>query len=140
MIQVDTHRACASCGELLPIESFQKTKDFSEYRRKVCTSCYTLGKTLKEFGLSLDEYNQMLESQKNVCAICGCAETRTRYGKALRLCIDHDNQTGKVRGLLCSNCNVAIGLLQHDPALISEALSYLEKSLTDTEGTQSVKV
>jgi hypothetical protein len=80
-----------------------------------------------QYSLSQEQYNEMLENQMGLCAICSKTETRTRNGKLLRLCIDHDAETGQIRGLLCSKCNVAIGMLGHDPMLVSEAVNYLLK-------------
>lgn len=79
------------------------------------------------YGLSQEELEEMERNQNCVCAICGKQETRTRNGLLLRLCIDHNAETGQVRGLLCSKCNVGIGMLDHDPVLISAAVNYLLK-------------
>jgi len=73
-----------------------------------------------KFGVSADEYNDMLASQGGGCAICGL---KCRSGK--RLAIDHDHKTGMVRGLLCMCCNTAIGHLNDDKALLQRAIDYL---------------
>jgi len=57
------------------------------------------------YGLTFEEYNQMLESQNGVCAICGDKETRKHNGKIVDLSIDHNHKTGQIRGLLCQNGN-----------------------------------
>ena len=82
------------------------------------------------FGISLEEYNTMLEQQDGVCAICGQPETvlNRRTKQPQLLSVDHDHDTGKVRGLLCTRCNTAIGLLQDDPDVLVSALSYLKGS------------
>ena len=82
----------------------------------------------RKFGISIDEYEAILKKQNGVCAICRNPETRPQpSGKPRRLAVDHCHKTGRVRGLLCSNCNTAIGLLNDDPDLITEAAIYLEK-------------
>ena len=58
---------------------------------------------MKKYGLSETDYQTMLERQENLCAICGRAEN----GKALA--VDHDHDTGEIRGLLCAYCNVRLG-------------------------------
>ena len=59
----------------------------------------------KKFGISLEEYNQMLEKQNHRCAICGRHESEFKR----KLDVDHDHETGKNRGLLCNNCNTNLG-------------------------------
>lgn len=78
----------------------------------------------RKFGITKEEYLSLLESQNGVCAICGNPETCIR-NKALA--VDHSHITRRVRGLLCSNCNKAIGLLKDDPKIVQKALNYLRK-------------
>jgi hypothetical protein len=59
----------------------------------------------REYGLSLEEYSDLLAHQQNVCAICKNPTVKRRY-----LSVDHDHKTKKVRGLLCQRCNSALGL------------------------------
>jgi fructose-1,6-bisphosphatase len=61
----------------------------------------------RNFGITLAEYDQMLEDQHGICAICGGVNPD---GK--RLAVDHDHETGKVRGLLCTSCNTRLGFLE----------------------------
>lgn len=72
----------------------------------------------KQFGIGLAEYNQLMTAQNGVCAICH------QKGKQ-KLAIDHDHETGKVRGLLCGPCNRGIGLLRDSADLLREAVEYL---------------
>ena len=81
----------------------------------------------KEFGITLDEYNGMLENQGGVCAICGNPE-RTRHNNSDRirnLAVDHCHETGKVRGLLCTSCNQGLGNFRDNPDYLAKAISYL---------------
>lgn len=77
------------------------------------------------FGISADDYLQMAEDQDYRCAVCRQPETAMRAGKVKRLAVDHDHDTDKVRGLLCTRCNTAIGLLRDDPALVFGVARYL---------------
>ena len=77
----------------------------------------------RHYGIGLVEYTQMLEVQGGVCAICGCPCATGR-----RLAVDHCHTTGKVRGLLCGNCNKGLGSFKDDPRLIRKAIDYLEKA------------
>ncbi len=68
------------------------------------------------YGLSLEEYQRMYEYQSGVCGICA---------KDVKLNIDHCHSTGKVRGLLCMDCNHGIGNFRDDPKLLLSAIAYL---------------
>lgn len=79
------------------------------------------------YGITLDQYEVLLEKQDGVCAICLRPERRkSRYGGTCRLHVDHDHKTGKLRGLLCSTCNFAIGGMNDSPELLRAAADYLE--------------
>lgn len=80
-----------------------------------------------KFDISLAHYGKMLVEQGGCCAICKCEETATRNGVVKALAVDHDHATGKVRGLLCSDCNQAIGKLKENRESLLEAVRYLDK-------------
>ncbi len=85
-----------------------------------------------KYGITVDQYDQLLAEQGGGCAICGVAGPEAaRWGV---LVVDHDHETGKVRGLLCSNCNCAIGLLGDSPELLTKAAGYLSAELPLKEG------
>jgi hypothetical protein len=73
----------------------------------------------KKYGMTVEQYEAILESQHGVCAICRNPES----GRALA--VDHDHTSGGVRSLLCSKCNTAIGLLQDSPELADRVADYL---------------
>lgn len=75
-----------------------------------------------KFGLTQEDYDAMLEAQAGGCAICGTEDTSPWDW----FCIDHDHQTGTVRGLLCRSCNTAIGQVADSPEILRQAVAYLE--------------
>lgn len=78
----------------------------------------------KSYGISLEEYAEMLDFQAGVCAIC------LGHDRAFaHLAVDHCHATGKIRGLLCNQCNRALGSFKDDPARLRRALIYLTGSL-----------
>lgn len=80
-------------------------------------------KTLqKMYGISLNDYYEMLESQGGGCAICGRHYSNKRSSF---LSVDHNHKSGRVRGLLCSRCNKALGLLNEDFTLLVNAIQYI---------------
>lgn len=76
---------------------------------------------LRKYGLTLEQYNQMLEAQNHCCAICGEHESEQKNS----LSVDHNHTTGAVRALLCDACNTAIGLLRESPQILAQAVEYL---------------
>lgn len=80
------------------------------------------------YNLSLEEYNELLKIQNNVCKICKKPETtKTSKGKIRLLNIDHCHKTNKIRGLLCSPCNRGIGFFKDSPELLRAAALYCEE-------------
>lgn len=76
----------------------------------------------KTFGLSVEDYDAKLAEQGGVCAICGTDDTSPWDW----FCIDHDHDTGQVRGLLCRACNTCIGQALDDPERLRSAAAYIE--------------
>lgn len=74
----------------------------------------------RKLGITKEEYTNLLKLQEEVCAICGKQDSKS-------LACDHNHTTGKIRGLLCSNCNRGLGYLQDSSILLTRAISYLEK-------------
>lgn len=80
----------------------------------------------KHYGITQCQYDRLSESQSGKCRICGRADSVSG-----RLHIDHDHQTGRIRGLLCGNCNVGIGVFGESVSLLKIAIEYLTSSLID---------
>lgn len=85
------------------------------------------GKELKKnFGISLEIYQQMFVAQGGVCGICKQPEKDVRNGKVQWLAVDHDHSTDEVRGLLCGSCNKAIGFMCESIENLTNAIAYLK--------------
>jgi hypothetical protein len=74
----------------------------------------------RTFGISADDFDAMLEAQGGGCAICG-----ERPDREASLHVDHCHDTGRIRGILCLNCNQGLGKFDHDPELLQRAADYL---------------
>jgi hypothetical protein len=72
----------------------------------------------EKYGLTLEQYDEMLERQGGGCAICG------KPPGDIALHVDHCHETGRVRGLLCFACNAGLGQFKHDPELLVAAATY----------------
>jgi len=81
----------------------------------------------RRFGISLEDYEAMLEKQNGVCAVCGNPETviDSRTNEPRSLAVDHCHTTKKVRGLLCMGCNQGLGNFRDNPEFLAKAISYL---------------
>lgn len=76
---------------------------------------------LRKFGITVDFYNEMFAEQNGCCKICKRHQTNFKR----RLHVDHNHTTGAIRGLLCSNCNTALGLFRDDTELLQIAKEYV---------------
>jgi len=99
------------------IKYFKERSATLEYKK------YMKGYLLqKEYGISLEGYNKRIEQQQGICPICN---RLLDMGKNTH--VDHNHNTGKIRGILCSDCNHAIGLLRDSIPAFKNAIKYLEK-------------
>jgi hypothetical protein len=108
---------CKTCRRKYELDNYHKNKDNRPY-------CYSTDRDRKlkyQYGISLAEYDVMLSRQGGCCAICGTSDT----GKRKAFHVDHDHNTGRIRGLLCGNCNSGIGNLRDDVGLLNRAIQYL---------------
>lgn len=78
---------------------------------------------VKMYGITLSDYDEMLEVQGGICAICGTEDPKGRG----RFHVDHDHNTGAVRGLLCHGCNTSLGHFKDDEDKLLAAVDYLRK-------------
>lgn len=141
-----TTKICTKCFLEKPISEFGKNrkKNNSEghYLRPSCIQCERLRsrtyhhnnkeqihqknrewRISSKYGISIETYNSMMESQNMSCAICleSFSDSINR-----RLAVDHDHTTGAVRGLLCGNCNNGLGRFKDNVSLLKKAIEYLE--------------
>ena len=93
---------------------------------KTCEKANQARQRVKRYGITVDDYAEMLVSHENKCGICGREFSRSPH-------IDHDHNTGKVRGLLCYPCNSGLGQFQDSPEILKKAVEYLERFTQTTE-------
>lgn len=138
MILEEETKMCSRCEEEKPVDSFHRR---GSGRRSECSSCSaryyarrapSIRAARRErypderardrerrYGLTPEEFDRRMTEQRSRCAIC-----RAELDAPV---VDHDHETGAVRGLLCRPCNSGIGQLRDDPELVRAALAYLEK-------------
>lgn len=134
-------KVCSKCGEEKSLDEFYKREGARDGHRADCKVCkesvskkwkkdnpdkrkeiHKRGELKRLYGITLETFNEMSESQNHKCSICG-----ERNPDGTRLCVDHDHSTGAVRELLCKNCNVALGNLRDNPLLCIKAAEYLTR-------------
>ena len=104
---------CYSCYQIMLYRNNHPKKKKFRSRRE---------RDLKfKYNLSLEEYEELLEKQNNVCYICKLPPN------SQGLVVDHDHATGRVRGLLCSSCNTGLGYFRDNIAYLEEAIKYLKQ-------------
>ena len=82
------------------------------------------------YGVSREQFEAIRTAQNGGCAICGCVRGRMFKGKPRDLAVDHDHETWRIRGLLCDDCNIGLGLFQDDPMRLMNAAVYLAQDPT----------
>ena len=94
------------------------------YQKRYCRSCEHYKKT---FGLTVPDVKRMIDEVDGHCPIC---EVKMVWGVGANRCstvavVDHNHETGEVRGVICSQCNRALGMFKDDPARLERALRHL---------------
>jgi len=140
-------RLCSACKEQKPIQVFATMgAKRAGYRNSICTPCRTISNRRRreaepdlvtklrrrsrlktQYGISVEQYGEILASQGNVCAICTSKEPGSRMK---HFPIDHCHTTGVIRGLLCTKCNRGLGLFNDNTDRMERAVKYLKGDLS----------
>ena len=117
-------KKCNKCKIILDKNNFHNDKSKLDKIHTICKTCKKIDSIIK-YGLSYNEFNQMIIGQCNKCIICKIEFCFNK--KHTTPHIDHDHKTGKIRALLCANCNSGIGFLKDDIKILENAFNYLKK-------------
>jgi hypothetical protein len=141
-------KVCTKCRKEKLINKFYNSKGGMFGKNSVCKICQNAQNDLRKnnpnsswmkyskdyklqerYNIILDEYQNLLKSQNGVCAICGKAESSTNCkGKIRHLSVDHNHKTGKIRGLLCGNCNLGFGSFKENISILKSAPKYARRT------------
>jgi hypothetical protein len=127
------HTVCRYCSNAASLKSYYKFKKkkslYLQNYNKNHPEKNQERKLKKKHGITLLQYNTFLLKQNNVCAICFQSESAydPRLQSIKKLAVDHCHQNNIIRGLLCSRCNMAIGLLNDSIIILKSAIKYLSK-------------
>lgn len=123
-------KSCRECASL-----FQPKAPSHLYCSQPCADKAIERRYLeRNYGISLDEYLAFYEKQNGLCAICQQEGFKMHPNQKTNIVVDHCHKTGAVRGLLCHNCNRALGLLQDSKEYLERAIGYLEGATTIPSG------
>ena len=113
---------CKKCININSKKYYQENKEKILVQHKKWKDNHKDYQLKSLYNITAEQYNQMLEAQNCVCAICKNTESTKNY----KLHVDHDHQSGKVRGLLCGKCNRMIGLANDNNEILEKASTYLK--------------
>ncbi|MFW6695441.1 endonuclease VII domain-containing protein [Streptomyces sp. MAR4 CNX-425] len=115
------HKRCPQCREVKPHSAWERNRSSSDGWASYCRECRAKrnreGYFRRKYGLTEAERDALIVSQGGVCLICLAARAEH---------VDHDHQTGRVRGVLCFSCNAALGQFKDRPDVIRRAAAYVE--------------
>ena len=151
-------KVCSKCKEHKLLGEFhrshlRKNSDGRQHRCKTCCRLFTQVATKRwrlenpdvvhlsglrtkaklKYGLTLDEIHRILSLQNGVCAICQRSINFDAADKRDKPHVDHDHETGMVRGLLCLTCNTGLGMLGDSVELLSAAKAYILHPIVQAE-------
>ena len=119
------HRVCNYCELEKIYTDYPKNKNKKHGIDHMCKQCYRELHLKRKYGITINEYNRMLNSQNNKCAVCNSTSKGKKNAKYFS--VDHCHTTGKVRGLLCNHCNAGIGNMKDDVVILEKAIAYLRE-------------
>jgi hypothetical protein len=126
-------KKCLYCDTTLTAENFSPS--FVARKYYCCCTChkkrykkYFRNRHLKQYDLTEVEFEKLYKSQNGACKICLTKQPKRNKGVGTFgvIHIDHDHETGKVRGLLCSKCNTSLGHFRDSIELLEKAITYLK--------------
>lgn len=127
-------KKCSRCKKEKEHWEFNLCKSSASGLSSWCRSCqkknYRKYQYWLKHGITHLQYDLMAKAQNKLCIICGQPEVleNSVSGKILSLAVDHCHKTGKIRGLLCTNCNLMLGKAKDSPEILRKAAEYLEKT------------
>lgn len=118
-----SNKNCRECKtDKPPSEFYWKSKKDSR-KDTLCKRCRIIQLRESKLGITDGDYWRLYHQQNGVCGVC---RSRLRSKRYKRFCVDHDHSTGEIRGLLCMNCNTALGLLKDDPECMERAIQWMK--------------
>jgi len=115
-------KPCRECGHTFTPQAPSHLACSQDCANRMLTSRYLQ----RNYGMTLKQYEELRQKQEGLCAICTGEGFIMASHHKMKLVVDHCHSRGHVRGLLCHNCNRALGLLKDSEETLQRALSYLQ--------------
>lgn len=117
-------KKCSGCKENKTLDNFHKHVGRKHGVTEYCKKCRNLRIVSKRYNLTEQEFLNLFETRNYKCDICGTSKDENKKG----LAVDHCHKTGKIRGLLCGNCNNGIGRFKDNIQILENAVKYLKEN------------
>ena len=121
VVETGVTKVCRVCLTAKDLGHFYFRNDSKKYRRE-CRECMVHQHRTYKFGIAREQWDAMYAKNKGRCWICHAKPKQA-------LAVDHCHKSGKVRGLLCSNCNTGLGLFRDNQNLLTRAIQYLREDI-----------
>lgn len=132
-------KQCTKCDKMKTQENYPNDKRNKDGKAAQCKSCVNMQsriyykknpivkneRLMRQYGINLQKYNELFSKQSGSCALCKKHQSDLK----IALSVDHNHETGHVRGLLCSNCNLLLGHAKDNVEVLKEAISYLTQPM-----------
>lgn len=123
------HKYCCSCQQMKPFSEWSRNSRSSDGWQTRCKACASVAGRreylARKYAMTVEAANELLADQDGKCAICRAAAA---------VHVDHDHETGKVRGMLCFRCNAALGQFDDQPTVLLRAARYLMAAVSKPAG------
>ncbi len=159
-IRMKTKKCGGQCGKVLSVSAFGVCRRSPSRLQRQCRECHNAAKrksykvhreqriadTRKwrednpdgywhwklwhKYGMRPVDYWRLFAQQEGVCGVCGEPETVMQKGKIIKLAVDHNHETGEIRGLLCNRCNLMTGVSSDDPELLETGATWIRTAKT----------
>lgn len=140
-------KKCYTCSEEKSLKEFNKRSQSKDGYAGSCRNCTkdrqrryykkTSGYSSRnyhcktKYGMSLEDRNTIIENQKDTCPICNSKYTYTSSISKHSPCIDHCHESGSIRGIICSSCNLVLGKVSDDIEVLENMINYLRDNINN---------
>jgi len=128
-------KLCKKCNINKSLNEFFKDVKMKDKYKSFCKNCYNEDPSRsskyrknfelnRKYGIDINKFTELFNNQNNKCKLC---ESEIPRGTRKKWCVDHCHKTGKIRGIICNNCNLGLGVFDDNINYLNKAIEYLQK-------------